>query len=354
MADDVERSEQPTPRRRQEARREGQIAISQELGVAVNLLAALLALGWAGSGLAAHAQRVFASLWAPRADLDIDAAARLLLSAFAAAGPVVVPVLLAVLAAGLAVGLAQTRFAVTPSRLKPDLARLSPARNLGRVFKQDGPIELAKSLVKLAIAAAAMAWALRDRFDELAGLYALSTYAIARFQLALLLRALLAGTGALLALALLDYAWQYFRVEKRLRMTRGEVKDELKQTQGDPQVKGRLLGLMLDRSLRRMMKRVPEADVIVTNPEHISVALLYRREEMAAPTVVAKGAGFVALRIREIARAAGVPIVENRPLARALFRGVKVGRSVPERLFQTVAEVLAYVYRLDRRRGERW
>jgi flagellar biosynthetic protein FlhB len=354
MAEDVERTEQPTPRRRQEARREGQIALSQELGIAVNLLAALLALSWADRGLAAHAQRSFAELWAPRDDLTVSSAAQLLLHAFAAAGPVLLPVLLAVMFAGLAAGLAQTRFALTPARLRPRLSKLSPAQNLARVFKQDGPLELAKSLLKLAIAALAVAWALRDRLDELAGLYALPPFLIMRFQLELLLRALLAGTCALLLLALLDYAWQYFRVEKRLRMTRGEVKDELKQTQGDPQVRGRLLGLMFDRSLRRMMKRVPEADVIVTNPEHISVALLYRRTEMAAPTVIAKGAGFVALRIRELARAAGVPIVENRPLARALFRGVKVGRSVPERLFQAVAEVLAYVYRLERRRSERW
>jgi flagellar biosynthesis protein FlhB len=354
VAEDVERTEQPTPRRRQEARREGQIAVSQELGTAINLLAALLALSWAGHGLIGRAQASFAELWAPRADLDVNSAAQLLLRAFASAGTVIVPLLLAVMFAGLAAGFAQTRFAITPSRLRPNFARLSPALNVGRLFRQDGPIELLKSLVKLAIAAAAIAWALGGRLDEISGLHALPVYPILRFQLELLLRALLAGTGALLVLALFDYAWQYSRVEKRLRMTRGELKDELKQTQGDPQVRGRLLGLMFDRSLRRMMKRVPEADVVVTNPEHISVALLYRREQMAAPTVVAKGAGFVALRIREIARAAGVPIVENRPLARALYRGVKVGRSVPERLFQTVAEVLAFVYRLDRRRAVRW
>lgn len=354
MAEDVERTEQPTPRRRQEARREGQIALSQELGIALNLLGALLALSWAGSGLAPHAQWTFAELWAPREDLDLEAGVQLLLHAFGAAGPVLLPVLLAVLCVGLAGGLAQTRFAVTPSRLRPRLSRLSPAQNLGRVFKQDGPFELAKSLVKLAIAAAAIHFALSGQLDEITGLHALPPYLIVRFVLGLLLRALLAGTCALLVLAILDYAWQYQRVEKRLRMTRGEIKDELRQTQGDPQVKSRLLGLMLDRTLRRMMKRVPEADVVVTNPEHISVALLYRRTEMAAPTLVAKGAGFVALRIREIARASGVPIVENRGLARALFRGVKVGRSVPQALFQAVAEVLAYVYRLDRRRAERW
>jgi flagellar biosynthetic protein FlhB len=350
VAEDVERTEQPTPRRRQEARREGQIAISHDLGIAANLLAVLLALSWAGSGLAAHAQRAFRDLWVPR-DLDVPGAAALLLHAFASAGPIVVPVLLAAAAAAVGIGLAQTRGAVTPSRLRP---RLSPAHNAARLLKQEGPIDLAKSLLKLAVAGGVIWWALAGRLDELMGLHALTPYRIMRYELGLLLRALLAGTLALLVLALLDYAWQYWRVEKRLRMTRSEIKEELKQTQGDPQVKSRLLGLMLDRTLRRMMKRVPEADVVVTNPEHISVALLYRRDEMFAPTVVAKGAGFVALRIREIARAAGVPIVENRPLARALFRGVKVGRSIPERLFQTVAEVLAYVYRLDRRRGARW
>jgi flagellar biosynthetic protein FlhB len=354
MAEDLERTEQPTPRRRQEARREGQIAVSHELGVAANLLAALLALGWAGKGLAAHAQRSFADLWTPRGELGVEGTAALLRHAFASAGPVLIPVLVAVVCAGLATGLLQTRFALTPSRLRPQLERLSPAHNLARVFKTDGPLELLKSLAKLAIAGGAIAWALAGRLDALSGLYVLPAYGIGRFQLELVLRALLAGSCALLLLAAIDYAWQHARVERRLRMTRGELKDELKQTQGDPQVKSKLLGLMLDRSLRRMLRRVHEADVVVTNPEHISVALLYRREEMAAPTVIAKGAGFVALRIRELARAAGVPLVENRPLARALFRGVKVGRSVPERLFQAVAEVLAFVYRLDRRRGEQW
>jgi flagellar biosynthetic protein FlhB len=354
MAEDVERTEQPTPRRRQEARREGQIAVSQELNIALNLLAALLALSWASHGLAGHAQRAFARLWAPRDSLDLESAVALLASAFGAAGPVLLPLLGAVLFAAVAGGLAQTRFAITTSRLRPRLSRLSPAENVKRVFKQDGPLELAKSLAKLGIAAAAIAWVLSGRLDEISGWHALPPWLVMRFQLGLLLRALFAGTAALLVLALLDYGWQYWRVEKRLRMTRGEIKDELRQTQGDPQVKGRLLTQMLDRTLRRMLKRVPEADVIITNPEHISIALLYRREEMAAPTVVAKGAGFVALRIREIARTAGVPIVENRPLARALFRGVKVGRSVPEALFQAVAEVLAYVYRLDRRRSRQW
>jgi flagellar biosynthetic protein FlhB len=354
MAEDVEKTEEPTPRRRQEARREGQIAISHELGTALNLLAALVALSWVGHGLAAHTQRAFAELWAPRASLDLHGAIHLLGRAFAAAGPVLVPLGLAVFFAALAGGLAQTRGAISRGKLRPRLSKLSPAHNLARVFKQDGPLELGKSLIKLAIAAGAIWWVLADRLAEIAGLHALTPYLIVRYQLGLLLDALFAGSFALLALALLDYAWQFQRVEKRLKMTRSEVKDEQRQTQGDPQVKGRVLGLMLDRTLRRMMKRVPEADVVVTNPEHISVALLYRREAMAAPTVVAKGAGFVALRIREIARASGVPIVENKPLARALYRGVKVGRSVPQALFQTVAEVLAFVYRLDRRRGARW
>jgi flagellar biosynthetic protein FlhB len=137
-------------------------------------------------------------------------------------------------------------------------------------------------------------------------------------------------------------------------MTRGELRDELRQNQGDPQVRARQLSLMLQRSLRRMLREVPRADVVITNPEHISIALRYRRAEMNAPTVVARGAGFVALRIREIARGAGVPLVENRPLARALYRGARVGQQVPQALFEAVAEVLAYVYRLDRSRGAQW
>ena len=169
-----------------------------------------------------------------------------------------------------------------------------------------------------------------------------------------MLKALLVGTLALIIVAVIDYAYMFWKNEKGLKMSKSEVKDEMRQSMGDPMMRAHMLSLQLERARERMMDAVPKADVVVTNPEHISVALSYKRGEMFAPRVVAKGGGFLAFRIRDIAREAGVPIVENPPLARALYRSVRVGESVPERLYEIVAEVLAYVYRLDRSRGLAW
>jgi flagellar biosynthetic protein FlhB len=354
VAEDVERTEQPTPRRRQEARREGQIAVSAEIGTTANLLVVLWALSWAGAGAAAQLPALFRRLWAVRTDLDVPQAAALIGSAAGGALPLLLPVLAAALAGGILAGIAQTRGALTTPRARPRLSRLSPLRNISRVLRRDAPLEILKALLKLGIASAAIAWAIGDRWPQLLALGRVPLGVGGALQLRVLLDALLAGTLALALVAALDYAWQRAQLEKRLRMTRAEVRDELRQNQGDAQVRTRQLSLMLQRSLRRMLADVPRADVVVTNPEHISIALSYRRGEMGAPTVLARGAGFVALRIREIARASGVPIVENRPLARTLYRSVRVGQQIPQRLFEAVAEVLAYVYRLDRRRGARW
>jgi flagellar biosynthetic protein FlhB len=327
----LERTEEPTPRRRREARRQGQIATSVDIGTTANLLAVTLALLWVGQSAVGQAQRTVAYLWSPRSDLTLGGAVDLLETALRAGGG-----------------------ALTMPRAKPKLNKISPATNWKRVFKRDAPIELAKTILKIAIAIGAIWFAVAGNLEDYLGLPHLQVYTIGGFQLGMLLRALLAGALVLSLVAAMDYAWQHYQTEKKLKMTRSEVKDEMKQNQGDPQVRSRLAGLMFERSMRRMMQEVPGADVVVTNPEHISVALQYNRGSMTAPRVVAKGAGFVALRIREIAREAGVPIVENRPVARALFRSAKVGQEIPERLFQVVAEVLAYVYRLDRGRSRAW
>jgi flagellar biosynthetic protein FlhB len=350
----LERTEEPTPRRRREARRQGQIATSVDIGTTANLLAVTLALLWVGQSAVGQAQRTVAYLWSPRSDLTLGGAVDLLETALRAGGVVMLPVMLAALVAGILSGVAQTRGTLTMPRAKPKLNKISPATNWKRVFKRDAPIELAKTILKIAIAIGAIWFAVAGNLEDYLGLPHLQVYTIGGFQLGMLLRALLAGALVLSLVAAMDYAWQHYQTEKKLKMTRSEVKDEMKQNQGDPQVRSRLAGLMFERSMRRMMQEVPGADVVVTNPEHISVALQYNRGSMTAPRVVAKGAGFVALRIREIAREAGVPIVENRPVARALFRSAKVGQEIPERLFQVVAEVLAYVYRLDRGRSRAW
>lgn len=354
MAEDVEKTEEPTPRKRARSRREGQIAISQDFYIVANVMFVALTLVFATQWTLPRAIRAFPRIWAPRDGLTVDGAVDLLKLSFATAGWLVVPVLLAALVAGLVAGFAQTRGQLTLPRAKPKPGQLNPTKNLSRIFKKSAPIELPKTILKILIAAGAVWFVIEGRLEEYLRLPELPLASIMAFQLTMVAKALVAASAAMIIVAIIDYAWQHYQTEKSMKMTKSEVKDETRQAQGDPEVRKRLLGQMFERSLRRMMGDVPQADVVVTNPEHISIALRYTRSEMAAPEVVAKGAGFVALKIRTIARECGVPIVENKPLARALYRGVKVGQHVPERLFQAVAEVLAYVYRLDRARGSAW
>ncbi|MEE9281584.1 MAG: EscU/YscU/HrcU family type III secretion system export apparatus switch protein [Myxococcota bacterium] len=354
MAEDVERTEDPTPRRRQQARKRGQIAVSREVFTVTNLLAVTLTLMALGDLPVRQALAKIPLVWHPRAELDPEAAIELLRIAFSAGIAVLIPILGMTVVAALVGGLIQTRGNIATEAAKPKASKLSPARNLSRIFKTNGPIELPKSLLKLAIVVGAVAYAIASNLEEYRGLPRLPLFPIIGFQLGIVLKALLAGALALIIVALIDYAYMFWRTEKGLKMSKSEVKDEMRQSMGDPMIRARMLSLQLERARERMIESVPKADVVVTNPEHISVALSYERDDMVAPKLVAKGGGFLAFRIREIAREAGVPIVENPPLAQALYRSVRVGDMIPVRLYEIVAEVLAYVYRLDRGRGVAW
>ena len=354
MAEDVERTEDPTPRRRQQARKKGQIAVSREVMVVANLLGVTLTLMLLREGPLREALARVPIIWQPRVELDPAAAMELLRIAFSGGIAVLIPILAATVVAALIGGLIQTRGNISTERLKPKSDKLSPLKNIKRIVKTSGPIELPKSLIKLVIVVVAVTYAISTNIDEYRGLPRLPLFQIISFQLWVVLKALLVGTLALIIVAVIDYAYMFWKNEKGLKMSKSEVKDEMRQSMGDPMMRAHMLSLQLERARERMMDAVPKADVVVTNPEHISVALSYKRGEMFAPRVVAKGGGFLAFRIRDIAREAGVPIVENPPLARALYRSVRVGESVPERLYEIVAEVLAYVYRLDRSRGLAW
>ncbi len=354
MADDVERTEDPTPKRRERARKKGQIAVSQEVFVVANLLAVTLTLMALREAPVREALARVPRIWVPRTGLDLAAGVELLRTAFSGGIAVLLPILAATAAAALIAGLMQTRGNISTERLKPKPSKLNPLKNISRIIKTNGPIELPKSLLKLVIVVSAVAYTITSNLDEYRGLPRLPLFPFISFQLGIVLKALLAGSLALISVAMIDYAYTFWKTEKSLKMSRSEVKDEMRQSTGDPIVRARMLSLQLERARERMMNSVPKADVVVTNPEHISVALTYKRGEMSAPRLVAKGGGFLAFRIRELAREAGVPILQNPPLARALYRSVKVGESIPERLYEVVAQVLAYVYRLDQTRGAAW
>ncbi len=354
MADDVERTEKPTPKRRQEARREGQIATSQEVFTVANLMAVTVMLLFLGERAVRSATQLFQRAWIMPDTVDLAFAVERMRTTFGAASNVLLPIFLVTAGAAIVAGLAQTRGNVAFKKLRPQFKRMNPSKNLARIFKHDAPIQLAKSVLKIIVIGGTIAFVIVNHMAEYAGLSRLPLFTVIGFQFGILLRAWLAGCVALLLIAIGDYAAEVWRTEKGLKMSKQEIKDESRQAEGDPHVRARIRSLQLDAARSRMMDQVAKADVIVTNPEHFSVALLYQREEMTAPKVVARGRGFLAQRIREIAERSGVPIVRNPPLARTLFRSVKVNQIIPEKLYQTVAELLAFVHRLDQSRQRAW
>ncbi len=341
----TDRSEAATPRRLQRAREAGQSALSREAApvavLAVSVMLLVIAVPRAGRVLltrlsafltASPATPPQEALWTAMADVMLFAA----------------PFLLACVAAGALAVLAQTGGLVNLSAMLPDLARLSPSRGLARIAPRAALLESGKSLLKLG-AAGLVAWHILAAAMPMlpAALFWEPTTlldAIARQ----VLRVMLALIGAQAAIAGFDIVRSRFEFAGTTRMTRQEVKDEQKETEGDPQIKQRIRRLRTQRARRRMMQAVPKAAVVVVNPTHFAVALAYQRGSGGAPRVVAKGMDSLALRIRDVAREHGVPVVANPPLARTLHT-VELDSEIPRELYQTVAEVIAYVWRLRSR-----
>jgi flagellar biosynthetic protein FlhB len=350
MAEDVaDRTEAPTPRRREDARKHGQVALSPEVSPVAVLFTAL-ALAAMGGPMLLDRSRAMLRAWlaavGPLAAHD-DPAGPLLARTVLDLAAVLVPFLLGCAAVGTAAVVAQVGFQVTTELLVPDPSRVfNLAAGAKRIFSANGAMNLAKAVAKIAIVGL-VSWAvIRAGFAA-----AVATPAMNPEQLLGLtaeeLRALLWRMGlALAGLGALDWLWTRWRHERSLKMSRQEVKEEQKQSEGDPQVRMRFRRAHRELAKRRMLAEVPRADVVLTNPIHFAVALRWRPAEMAAPRVVAKGAGELARRIKDAARQAGVPIVERRALARALYRTVEVGAEIPPALYRAVAEILAYIYSL--------
>ncbi len=357
MAEGEEKSFPATPRRREEARKKGQVARSHELGGAATLVALVVALhgllpGAAGASLMADLHGGF--LFGAHDTLTMADAQRRTLLGLLTAGRLILPALLLALSLSLAAGVGQVGFAVTPEAAAPQWQRLNPASGLQRLVSLRGGVELLKGLCKLALIAGICAGTVRDSITSgrLLGLMGVplpqSLGVVGDILWTLGLRV---GT-ALLILAVADYAFQKYQHEKSLRMSASEIKQEMKQSEGDPKTKARIRKIQREIARRRMMQDVPKATVVVTNPTHYAVALLYEAG-MGAPRVVAKGQDEVARRIREIAQENHVPLVENRPLAQALHKTVEIGHDIPGDLYEAVAQVLAFVYRTYGRRPPR-
>ncbi len=342
-----EKTEEPTPRRREEARRRGQVARSREIAAVAVLSGGWLAFLLGGSYMVTRLMMIyrhFLTFSHPIFDLKgVEGLFWLSVKmGFASLLPVVTIVLfLAFLSLYLQVG-----GIAAWEALAPKWERIHPVEGFKRLFSLPSLVELLKSVSKIALIAV-VAWLVIDGEKERVLLLAGQQVESISRELVALSRSLVTKTIlALLALAVLDFLFQRWETERQLRMTREELKEELKQTEGDPWVKSRIRQIQRAMAQRRMMAEVPKADVVITNPKHFAVALKYEMGEMPAPQVLAKGADFLAQKIRALAEAHGVPVVENPPLAQTLYREVEVGDYVPAELYQAVAEVLAYVYRL--------
>ena len=343
-----ERTEAATPRRREESRRRGEIARSRDLSGAAVLLAGVGALGLAGGrSLADFTHRLLdrSAGWVAGAPLTESGAADLLRSLTAETLAALAPFLVGMAAVVLVVNLVQARGVFSLEPVTVHWNRIDPVAGVGRLFSLESTFTLVKSLLKLALLGLVAHLSIAGRWYQI---LALSDGEPAQIMSAMRSMALaLAVYTALgfLALAVVDYLFQWRQHEQNLRMTRQEVIREFRETEGDPLIKSRIRAVARALSRRQMLRRVAEADVVVTNPTHIAVALKYDLAESAAPIVLAMGARKLAARIRELARTAGVPLVENKPLAQALFATARVGAPIPPALYLAVAEVLAFVYR---------
>lgn len=351
MADETgDKTEAPTPRRRQEAREQGNIPRSTDLSAAALMLSAILLLSWFGDNIITTFRDVMSTMLGgdTLSDFSTPSVGQTFLTIAVRCATALAPFLLGLMVVAIGINLAQVGLFFSTKRIQPKLEMLNPMRGLKRIFGGgQGVVTLLMNLAKLILITAVAYSAVYDRLGLIAGSQQLEHTQIYTLIGGVMYDIAIRIALLLLVLAIIDYAYQRYKIEKSLKMTKQEIKEEAKRMDGDPQIKARRRQIAQQRAMQRMRKDVPTADVIVTNPTHYAVALKYEAGTMNAPKVVAKGADFLALKIREIAAEHGVPILERPPLARALYRTVEVGQEIPEEYYATVAEILAYVYEIS-------
>ncbi|HSX55614.1 MAG TPA: flagellar biosynthesis protein FlhB [Sphingomonas sp.] len=349
-ADKDQRTHAPTQKRLEDARKKGEVALAPEMRHATMMIGAVVVIGWVGLSALSGVGRLVTRLWGSADDfhLDSDGARNLTAGIMGDVAISLAPLMGVLFACAVATLFLQGRATLSWSRVAPKWSKLNPMSGLKRLFGVRALVEFAKTLAKVVAISTVVYLVLRPRFgglDQLVG-YTPGAVGVAMGRMAFEAIRAVALLVALLAIA--DFIYQNRAFIKRMRMTLQELKDEHKQSEGDPKIKGKIRQLQMQRSRQRMMAAVPEASVIITNPTHYAVALKYDHGAMAAPVVVAKGVDAVALRIREVAKGANVPIVEAPPLARALFAAVEIDRPIPIEHYAAVAEIIGYVMRLAR------
>lgn len=351
-SDGQERTEEATPRRKQQAQEKGQVARSKELASVSVLIVGSVALMWFGEFLASGLGQAMARLFSLSRE-EIYDLGKLSHIAFSALGNLILPLLLILIilfcaALAGAAGLGGIRFSAEAAR--PKLSKLNPLSGFKRMLGKQSFVELIKSILKVSLVAGVAFFLI---LQSQASLMQLSTDVFPQnifHALDILLNFVLLISCSLLVVVAIDIPFQIWQHNEQLKMTKQEVKDEFKDTEGKPEVKGRIRMLQREAAQRRMMADVPQADVIVTNPEHFSVALRYKQKTDKAPVVVAKGVDHMALKIREVAREHDIYVIPAPPLARALYHTTELEQEIPDGLFAAVAQILAYVFQLKQYR----
>ena len=346
--DGMEKSEEPSSRKLEKAREKGQVPSTKEFSPvfvffgAMGMIAMWAPLAWQ------HIQRTSTD-WFETAGLRVltpDTLQALMVEMVESSMVIVLPFALVLAVVGVLATVLQTGPLWIEDGLQPKISKLNPVKGLKRIISMRGVAELVKTLLKLSILMGISYAIIESHISEIVQFPELSVGEVVH-QVGKISFLLVMAIGlVLLVLAIADFVFQRWQFNKDQKMTKQEVKDEMKDVEGNPLIRSRRMSLQRDRARQRMMQAVPNADVVITNPTHLAVALKYDPDKSDAPMVLAKGAGYVAEQIKQVARSTGIPIVENKPVAQGLYKLVEVGRGIPTDLYKAVAEILAYVYRL--------
>lgn len=347
-----EKTEKATPKKRQDSRKKGQVLKSQDVTSAIVLLCIFLYLTFASGSMKEELISFFREIITHNMTaktLSISSLMELYKDILMEMGKILLPIFGIAVIAAIGANFLQFGLLFTTETLKFDLKKIDPIKGMKRIFSIRAIVELLKSILKISLIGTTTFSILYFNIEDVLSL-SHKTPGTALITVARLVAYMgIAAAVVLLFISILDYMYQKFDYEKNLRMSKQDIKDEYKNVEGDPLIKSKIKQRQREMAMRRMMQEVPDADVVITNPTHYAIALKYDEDEMDAPKVVAKGTDFVAQKIKLIAKENDVAMVENRPLARAMYDQVQIGGRIPEEFFKAVAEVLAYVYRMKRK-----
>ncbi|KUO52525.1 MAG: hypothetical protein APF76_05695 [Desulfitibacter sp. BRH_c19] len=343
-----EKTEEATPKKKQETRKKGQVAKSTDLNAALTIFILVITLFWIRGYYGEKITGFIVHIYTEELTKELTHGQliyiiRIFMTTFF---ETVAPVLIITVIIGISANMLQVGFKVTPESIQPKLSHLNPIEGFKRIVSKKALVEMAKAILKVMIVSITVFLIVRSNFDKMLFMVDMGLEGISNLIANVLFQVAIGAALVFFIVAILDITYQKWEFKERIKMTKHEVKQEYKQSEGDPLIKSKIKEKQRKMAMSRMMTQVPEATVVVTNPTHLAIALKYEDGVTDAPLVIAKGAGYVALKIIELAKENGIPVIENKPAAWGLYEAVEIGQEIPFELYQIVAEILAALYRL--------